>query len=68
MENMSLVILISRKTRICVHTYTYIYIYIFVYIFNIYLTIRLRARYFYEVIVNEGKTRVNYRFIEIESE
>ena len=31
------------------------------------LTIRLRARAFYEVIVDEGKARVNYHFIEIES-
>ena len=33
----------------------------------IYLTIRLRAGNFYEVIVNEGEARVNYRFIEVES-
>ena len=33
-----------------------------------YLTIRLRALNFYEVIVNKGEARVNYRFIEIESE
>ncbi len=33
-----------------------------------YLTIRLRARDFYEVIVDEGEARVNYHFIEIESE
>ena len=26
-----------------------------------------RARHFYDVIVNEGKARVNYRFIEIEN-
>ena len=25
-----------------------------------YLTIRLRARYFYEVIVDEGEARINY--------
>ena len=31
-----------------------------------YLTIRLRARNFYEVIVNEDETQVNYRFIDIE--
>ena len=28
----------------------------------------IRARNVYEVIVNEGEARVNYRFIEIESE
>ena len=33
-----------------------------------YLTIRLRARDFYEVIVDEGKARINYHLIEIESE
>ena len=33
-----------------------------------YLTIILRAQNFYEVIVNEGEARVNYRFMEIESE
>ena len=33
-----------------------------------YLTIRLRARDFYEVIVDEGEARINYHFIEIESE
>ena len=32
------------------------------------LTIRLRARDFYEVIVDEGEARINYHFIEIESE
>ncbi len=32
-----------------------------------YLTIRLRARDFYEVIVDEGKARINYHLIEIES-
>ena len=35
---------------------------------KIYLTIRLRARDFYEVIVDEGEARINYHFIEIESE
>ena len=30
--------------------------------------IRLRARDFYEVIVDEGEARINYHFIEIESE
>ena len=34
----------------------------------VYLTIRLRARDFYEVIVDEGEARINYHFIEIESE
>ncbi len=34
----------------------------------IYLTIRLRARDFYEVIVGEGEARINYHFVEIESE
>ena len=33
-----------------------------------YLTIRLRARYFYEVIVDEGEARINYHLIEIKSE
>ena len=33
-----------------------------------YLTVRLRAKNVYKVIVNEGVARVNYRFIEIESE
>ena len=33
----------------------------------IYLTIRLRAWDFYEVIVDEGKARINYHLIEIES-
>ena len=32
------------------------------------LTIRLRARNVCEVIADEGESRVNYRFIEIESE
>ena len=31
------------------------------------LIIRLRARHFYEVIVDEGEARINYRFIEIGS-
>ena len=34
----------------------------------IYLTIRLRARDLYEVIVDEGEARINYHFVEIESE
>ena len=34
---------------------------------SFYLTIRLRARNVYEVI-NKGEARVNYRFIQIESE
>ncbi len=34
----------------------------------IFKTIRLRARDFYEVIVDEGEDRINYHFIEIESE
>ena len=34
----------------------------------IYLTIRLRARDFYEVIVDEGESRINYHLVEIESE
>ena len=38
------------------------YIYIYIYI------IRLRSPNFYEVIVNGGEARVNYRFIKIESE
>ena len=33
-----------------------------------YLTIRLLALNFYEVIVDNGEARVNYRLIEIESE
>ena len=33
-----------------------------------YLTIRLQARDFYEVILDEGEARINYHFIEIESE
>ncbi len=33
-----------------------------------YLTIRLRTRDFYEMIVDEGEARINYHFIEIESE
>ena len=37
-------------------------------VIDLHLTIRLRARNFYEVVVNEGEARVNYRFIEIESE
>ncbi len=35
---------------------------------SFYLTIRLRARDFYEVIVDEGEARINYHFVEIESE
>ncbi len=35
---------------------------------GLYLTIRLRARDIYEVIVDEGEARINYHFIEIESE
>ena len=35
---------------------------------RIYLTIRSRAQDFYEVIDDEGETRINYHFIEIESE
>ncbi len=41
---------------------------IFSTLFPVYLTIRLRARDFYEVIVDEGEARINYRLIEIESE
>ena len=36
-----------------------------IYIYS-YLTIRLWARYFYEVIVDEGLALANYRLIEIE--
>ena len=32
------------------------------------LTIRLPARDFYQVIVDEAQGRINYHFIEIESE
>ena len=35
---------------------------------KLYLTIRLRARDFYETIVDENEARINYHFIEIESE
>ena len=36
--------------------------------YSIFNSYRLRALNFYEVIVNEGEARVNYRFIEIENE
>ena len=34
----------------------------------LYLTIRLRARDSYEVIIDEGKARINYYLIKIECE
>ena len=62
-ENCICICNIHRK----LYLYLYLYIYYNIY-YNIYLTIRLRVRNFYEVIVNVGEARVNYRFIEIDSE
>ena len=59
--------MLNIENCICnIHLKLYLYLYLYTY-YNIYLTIRLRARNFYEVIVNGGEARVDYRFIEIDT-